>query len=1457
MSISPTNIKTRIELETRVLAAALKQSFERGDSDGVGLAHRQLYLLLKDQKPGNGSSSAVAETGPTGSNGDTSNYLESVQQTDEQPTYADFARSEGTEYSESFQKSAQTSDYQEQLEESDADQDESDTDEAEADEADDAGQELEDDAADEAAESENDQYQAPAQIQHVEDEEVPQIRHESEDYATQAIASQAELLPVQHDPDQAHAIAQYLKYKQTRDLTPAEDEIESDKVEPLPGWHEVEAETSESDYADEVHAQVDESQPAEVIEVQVSVPKPLTEEEEYIRMRKAPPVAKESLPFDQPSAEYAEIFGTSVIEPPQVEIPAPVIEIVTPQPIPPSARVVPQPEPVVFQPNVVTHYPDVQPGPFDALPEPPSYGQFISSTPPSAHEAQIEILPGASEFVKQQSETDEAAQIQDRADTFDSGETMVSPEQDAVELDDSQEGWETLEPTELSDAELHAPKPKRGFIEERIQEDEELEPSTFAGVSGPDAETESASAEALEAAAHAEAAAAAQAATRAEEIAGVEAAARADELIAAEAAARAEEVAAAEAAARAEEQAAAEAASRVDPATSPSSTSDQVPAPPKFDGFYAPQNLGVRSLASGFAPPPESSDLPPELRKAPTTEFPKVLQNATQDLPKVGQNLNQEQPTAEQNPGQDTPFVEQSPAQDLPMVAQNLTQDLPMVGQNSTQDLPQIMNDIRSQQAADYAARKASQSSPRNMPAIDFSLQSESSKPDIDFSLQSETQTPNIDFTTQPKSNKPDIDFSLQSESSKPDIDFSLQSESKAPDTLNAPTGGGFIEAEFVSSDSDSTDEDQTSQDVTSELPVLNPGASLYLEPDETDESQTQKLAAQQMAAKRAAAEVQQAATAAQEAAAAAQQAAAAAQQAAIAAQQVSAAAAAQVPEPPKGPAPYTGVPMMVIPNHAAPTTVPTPLGAAEAAETTGQEEPLPAAPKPPDLYAMLGVSQMSPFEEIHKNFLRRIRKILLKLRGAVRPERDELLKELRRNWVARDILCDPVTRTDYDFRDMGLRGSPDAAVPHVEDGPQRIGQRTPLRIGELLQCAGLLEQAELEIACDMHKAMPEVQFGTFLVRQGFIQERDLDSVLLGQSLLRDGKITVAQFQVAMELSQSRGANISDTLIEHGYITAAELAKLTEKTAESTEPQAADTPIIKEVAVKPRQIEPAAPSNLNASSAVPTWKDQLDWSKPLPVDDDASLMDRNPEKQSLADLLGNVNTDAAEPEKVKISNNAAPSWKDQLDWEQPPDAANDATISSGEKSKATEPQATSEEPSAPISTANAVPSWKDQLDWEQPKDETQTQSQDSDSATGVSGESEEDEYYDDEPMVHSSKETQPISIHPPTSVAPNVTLGKGNLGTTSSTDTTPTAEDQYLQEVLQTTDIFEQPSETGAAQAAHEDDHSDDQHDEHDEHEAHEDGGDEHPSAEGEGFLKKTLGKLKKGDPKDKKKKRK
>ncbi len=211
----------------------------------------------------------------------------------------------------------------------------------------------------------------------------------------------------------------------------------------------------------------------------------------------------------------------------------------------------------------------------------------------------------------------------------------------------------------------------------------------------------------------------------------------------------------------------------------------------------------------------------------------------------------------------------------------------------------------------------------------------------------------------------------------------------------------------------------------------------------------------------------------------------------------------------------------------------------------TDKESPL------SDIYTLLGVSQMSPMEGVRTQFYKLTRRIHRELATTVDlDQRKKLLYDLKFICIAYDILSDPVTRTDYDLRTMGLRG---VAMPQTpeEKKPGELGQRLHLKIGELLNVAGLLETSELEIACDMHKAMPEMQFGGFLVKQGFIEEYQLEAVLFAQKLLRKGLITIVQYQAAMEELESSGVSVSETVVERGYVTQSDLDHLEEVEAEA------------------------------------------------------------------------------------------------------------------------------------------------------------------------------------------------------------------------------------------------------------------------------------------------------------------
>jgi hypothetical protein len=114
--------------------------------------------------------------------------------------------------------------------------------------------------------------------------------------------------------------------------------------------------------------------------------------------------------------------------------------------------------------------------------------------------------------------------------------------------------------------------------------------------------------------------------------------------------------------------------------------------------------------------------------------------------------------------------------------------------------------------------------------------------------------------------------------------------------------------------------------------------------------------------------------------------------------------------------------------------------------------------------------------------------------------------------------------------------------------------------------------------------------------------------------------------------------------------TSAFAAALTDSQPVPTPPP----PAPPEPAVKVEQPAPA----LNLSQAVPSWKDQLDWDSPDTVQnsevDPAAAV--SPSVSETSDLNASSVPEAAEDSlRAKMINlgHAAPSWKDQLDWDSP------------------------------------------------------------------------------------------------------------------------------------------------------------------------------------------------------------
>ncbi len=307
------------------------------------------------------------------------------------------------------------------------------------------------------------------------------------------------------------------------------------------------------------------------------------------------------------------------------------------------------------------------------------------------------------------------------------------------------------------------------------------------------------------------------------------------------------------------------------------------------------------------------------------------------------------------------------------------------------------------------------------------------------------------------------------------------------------------------------------------------------------------------------------------------------------------------------------------------------------------------------DYYKRLNVSDLADFHSIHLAFWRMVRFLLRQEAGGAGTDRLYHLKRIQRLWIAHDILCDPVTRADYDFRKMGLRGG-DKEDDGLRTFHKGSGPRTQLRIGELLQCAGLLEQNELDIAADMHKAMPEMMFGTFLVKQGFIEQSDLNCVLVGQQLLKAGEITVVQFQTVMIERSATGLDIGEMLLAKGYVTEAMLEAAYRNQSEDT--------LVKVPAIIVPGVMVVKDHSPSASNGEESTEPGPGGGAPAPAEGHGH--EAAAEAAGHSDMTARQTSPplpaadaAARGDRALTLSNAAPAWKDQLDWSAPPPSGDD------------------------------------------------------------------------------------------------------------------------------------------------------------------------------------------------------
>jgi len=208
-----------------------------------------------------------------------------------------------------------------------------------------------------------------------------------------------------------------------------------------------------------------------------------------------------------------------------------------------------------------------------------------------------------------------------------------------------------------------------------------------------------------------------------------------------------------------------------------------------------------------------------------------------------------------------------------------------------------------------------------------------------------------------------------------------------------------------------------------------------------------------------------------------------------------------------------------------------------------------------------------------------------------------------------------------------------------------------------------------------MHKAMPEMMFGTFLVKQGFIEEADLDCVLVGQQLLKTGDITVVQFQTVMIERSATGLDIGEMLLAKGYVNEFMLERAYRNQSEDT---LVKVPIVvapgqvTKIELKPHHEEVSVPEPVvEEAAAAEESPAQEEWTPPVEasteplhamleapqIETKDAGSEQAAEEPSLVERVEAAratlsDTNFVSERSLKLSN-AAPAWKDQLDWSSP------------------------------------------------------------------------------------------------------------------------------------------------------------------------------------------------------------
>lgn len=178
--------------------------------------------------------------------------------------------------------------------------------------------------------------------------------------------------------------------------------------------------------------------------------------------------------------------------------------------------------------------------------------------------------------------------------------------------------------------------------------------------------------------------------------------------------------------------------------------------------------------------------------------------------------------------------------------------------------------------------------------------------------------------------------------------------------------------------------------------------------------------------------------------------------------------------------------------------------------------------------YEILSAASTSSFEELHKSFLRKIRNLNKQLSSKA-IEDWQFQEFVAALCLAHDVLKYPNARLQYDLALFGEDGS--------GPSPEATAKQKMVPLREMLKFSTLVNARELSQAAEEKKdEKDERALGYYLVEKGLLSAEEFDSILFAQKLVSAGKLTVAQFELAMQELRENSIPLLDTLVGSEWI---------------------------------------------------------------------------------------------------------------------------------------------------------------------------------------------------------------------------------------------------------------------------------------------------------------------------------